>query len=37
MKGTEYFVSLLTRVVLTKENVMFNSEDVNITTKYRTL
>ena len=33
MKGTEYFVSLQTRIVITKEyNVMVNSEELIVTT-----
>jgi hypothetical protein len=38
MRGTEYFVSLRTIVVLTKErNVMVNSEEFIGTTEYLTL
>jgi hypothetical protein len=37
MEEIEYFVSLQTCVVLTREDVIFNSEEVNVTTKYRTL
>jgi hypothetical protein len=38
MKGTEYFVSLWTSVVITEEyNVMINSEELIGTTEYLTL
>jgi hypothetical protein len=38
MKGTEYFVSLQTGVVITDEcNVMVNSEELIGTTEYLTL
>ena len=38
MKGTEYFVSLLTSVVITEEyNIMVNSDELVGTTEYLTL
>jgi hypothetical protein len=38
MKGTEYFVSLQTNVVITEEyNIMVNSEELIGTTEYLTL
>jgi len=38
MKRTEYFVSLRTSIILTKEyNVMVNSEELIGTTEYLTL
>jgi hypothetical protein len=38
MKGTEYFVSLSTSVVITEEyNVMVNSEELIGTTEYLTV
>jgi hypothetical protein len=38
VKGTEYFVSLQTSVVITEEcNVMVNSEELIGTTEYLTL
>jgi hypothetical protein len=38
MKGTEYFVSLSTNVVITEQNnVMVNSEELMGPTKYLTL
>jgi hypothetical protein len=38
MKGTEYFVSLKTSVVITEEyDVMLNSEELIGTTEYLTL
>jgi hypothetical protein len=38
MKGTEYFVSLQTSVVITEEyNIMVNSEELIGTTDYLTL
>jgi len=38
MKGTEYFVSLCTRVVRTEEyNIMVNSEELIDTVEYQTI